>query len=69
VFVDFKFDNYTKCSIDVFNILGQNLISNKTINVVNDRVYLDLPNDDKVKFVFVTTSDGFISKKLLQIFK
>jgi hypothetical protein len=69
VFVDFKFDNYTKCSIDVFNILGQNLISNKTINVVNDRVYLDLPNDDKVIFVFVTTSDGFISKKLLQIFK
>jgi hypothetical protein len=36
---------------------------------MTDKIYLDLPNDDKVIFVFVTTSDGFISKKLLQISK
>ena len=69
VFVDFKFDNFTKCSIDVINILGQNLISNKTIDVMTDRIYLDLPNEDKVVFIFVTSNTGIITKKLLQISK
>jgi len=69
VFVDFKFDNYTKCSIDVVNILGQSLIPNKTIDVMDDRIYLDLPNDDKVIFIFVMSNTGILTKKLLQISK
>jgi PKD repeat protein len=56
VYVQFNFTNQTKVSINVYNAIGQALLSDARLAVVNDKIYLNL-NNAKDQMIFVSISN------------
>ncbi|HEX7414347.1 MAG TPA: PKD domain-containing protein [Bacteroidia bacterium] len=55
-YLQFDYPNQTKVNITVYNILGQTLLSNVGLIVVNDRIYLNI-NDSKNQVLYVTITN------------
>jgi len=55
-YLQFNYSAQTKVNITVYNVLGQTLLNNAGLTVVNDKVYLNL-NDSKNQVLYVTITD------------
>ncbi len=55
-YLQFDYANQTKVNITIYNILGQNLLNNAGLTVVNDRIYLNI-NDSKNQVLYVTITN------------
>ncbi|MHB8258867.1 MAG: PKD domain-containing protein [Bacteroidia bacterium] len=55
-YLQFDYPNQTKVNITVCNVLGQNLLNNSGLTVVNDRIYLNV-NDSKNQVLYVTITN------------
>ena len=55
-YLQFNYPAQTKVNITVYNVLGQTLLSNAGLNVVTDKIYLNL-NDSKNQVLYVTITD------------
>jgi PKD repeat protein len=54
-YLQFDYGNPTKVNITVYNILGQNLLNNAGVTVVNDRFYLNVNgSENQVLYVTIT---------------
>ena len=54
-YLQFDYGNPTKVNITVYNILGQNLLNNVGITVINDRIYLNVNgSENQVLYVTIT---------------
>lgn len=65
VFVKFGFDQTTKSTVTVTNILGQKLVDDKTLNANDDLLYLNLEAKNQLIFVTVTTNNQKVTKKIV----
>jgi len=66
-YVKFNYSNQTKVNINVYNSLGQVLLANASLAVVNDKIYLNLDNaKDQMVFVSIANLDKNtqVTKKL-----
>lgn len=66
-FVKFNYANQTKVTINVYNALGQFVLTNASLPVVNDKIYLNLDNSkDQMLFVSISNLDKNtqVTKKL-----
>jgi PKD repeat protein len=52
-YIQFDYANQTKVNINVYNVLGQTVLNNPDINVVNDKIYLNV-TDNKNQVLYVT---------------
>jgi hypothetical protein len=64
--VKFDFDQATKATISVTNILGQKIIENKSLTVSKDVISLNIPDKNQLVFVTVTTADNKVTKKIVR---
>jgi PKD repeat protein len=55
-YIQFDYANQTKVNITVYNVLGQTLLNNAAINVVNDKIYLNIA-DNKNQVLYVTITN------------
>jgi PKD repeat protein len=55
-YLQFNYTTQTKVNITVYNVLGQTLLNNAGLNVVNDKIYLNI-NDSKNQVLYVTVTD------------
>ncbi len=55
-YLQFNYANQTKVNITVYNVLGQTLLNNAGLNVVTDKIYLNV-NDSKNQVLYVTITD------------
>jgi PKD repeat protein len=54
-YLQFDYANQTTVSIIVYNVLGQVLLNNASLHVINDRVYLNITdNNNQVLYVTIT---------------
>ncbi|MGZ3866936.1 MAG: beta strand repeat-containing protein, partial [Bacteroidia bacterium] len=66
-FVKFNYANQMKVTINVYNALGQFILTNASLAVVNDKIYLNLENSkDQMVFVSISNLDKNtqVTKKL-----
>ena len=55
-YIQFDYTNQTKVNITVCNVLGQTLLNNAGLNVVNDKIYLNVA-DNKNQVLYVTITN------------
>lgn len=66
-FIKFNYGGQTKVNINVYNALGQTILTNTGVNVANDKIYLNLDNaKDQLVFVSIANLDKNtqVTKKL-----
>lgn len=66
-YLQFDYTNQTKVNITVYNILGQNLLNNSGLTVVNDKVYLNI-NDSKNQVLYVTITNLINNQQITKKF-
>jgi len=67
-YLQFDYANPTKVNVTVYNILGQNLLNNAGVTVVNDKVYLNINgSENQVLYVTITnlTNNQQTTKKFV----
>ncbi len=65
IFVKLNFDQSTKATISITNILGQKIIEDKNVNTAKETIYLDLLEKNQLIFVTVTTENSKVTKKFV----
>jgi PKD repeat protein len=54
-YIQFNYTNQTKVSIAVYNVLGQVVLNDAELSVVNDKIYINIANDkNQVLYVTIT---------------
>ena len=67
-YIQFNYTNQTQVNITVYNVLGQVLLNNASLHVVNDKIYLNVTNDkNQVLYVTITnvTTNQQVTKKFV----
>lgn len=65
VFVQLNFDQMTSADINVTNVLGQIIINKKQVTGDKTKLYLMIPENEKVLFVTVIANGQKVTKKLI----
>jgi len=65
-YVNLSFPNVSDATISVTNILGRKVISDVKVRTEKETVKLDLPINNEVLFITVTTNENRITKKLVR---
>lgn len=65
-YVNLAYPNVTDATISVTNILGRKVISDVKVKTDKETVKLDLPINNEVLFITVTTNENRITKKLVR---
>ncbi|MBI2722301.1 MAG: PKD domain-containing protein [Bacteroidetes bacterium] len=65
VFVQLNFDQITTADINVTNVLGQVIINKKQVTGDKTKLYLMVPENEKVLFVTVIANGQKVTKKLI----
>ena len=55
-YIQFDYTNQTKVNITVYNVLGQALLNNAALSVVNDKIYINI-NNNKEQVLYVTITN------------
>ncbi|MFI5142246.1 MAG: PKD domain-containing protein, partial [Bacteroidia bacterium] len=55
-YIQFDYTNQTKVSITAYNVLGQAVLNNAELNVVNDKIYINVA-DNKNQVLYVTITN------------
>ncbi|HKC67832.1 MAG TPA: PKD domain-containing protein, partial [Bacteroidia bacterium] len=66
-YIQFDYANQTKVNIAVYNVLGQVVLNNAGLNVVNDKIYINIP-DNKNQVLYVSITDLTTNKQAIKKF-
>lgn len=66
-YIQFDYTNQTKVNITVYNVLGQAVLNNGELSVVNDKIYINIA-DDKNQVLYVTITNLNTNKQTTKKF-